>query len=356
MSVTLDTTQTIQTGPPLPSAEERALQYGDSETVESAGLSDFDGELGYLFAVDSDERLAAAEQQQTAPVVDPGPPAQTVTPSPPQTPPDTSQPTPPPAEQSQAAPAANEDVEVLRAQVAELQKVKEFSESEDYQQAKVVAEYLREDPVQFIKDYLPHAIDSIIAERSSESMFQQAQTPEDYAIQYADYKMKEKYADFTPDASEALVPGTRSHAYVTDQRKLQLEGLRVHNEYTQQQYQQQVAYQQQQQQAFTEACSELGITAEQAGLVAQRIQNYEPTFKDYYKAIVAYLQSTGQFADIVAPAPQPSATPQAQSGQQPQRLHDNSVPPPGVHSVPGASGAQNAVSNDLMEMFGPALY
>lgn len=324
--------------------------FSDADATEVGSGGDTDGE-GTGYVPRSMTELMEHEQAGTAglPTYDPVEPDATVPPATDrQTAPDA--PATPPAPPSDAtktdAPPAPPEVEALRTELESLKSVKEYVDSDDFKNVKIVAEELFKDPATFIQQYLPHVVEQLGIREAART----AETPQQFAREYMEQKLSEKYGEeFTYSPHDAGFRGTQSYDYDVDRQLFLQEGFSAY--YGEQQRTAQMA--EQRTQAAVQAATSVG---ERFGLsdaeVHQALTQLDAIESDpiatYYEMAFTWLQATGKLpagSRGTAP-PNGAAKPAAHPNQMPRRPEP--VPAPGVASTPAASSEPvNAVLAEI---------
>ncbi len=313
----------------------------DATHVGSGGV--MDGE-GTGFVPKPMNELMESEQAGTAglPTYTPVEPGATVPPATEtQAAPDAAATPPAPPSDATTTPAPPE-VEALRTELESLKQVKEYMDSEDFQNARIIAEELFKDPATFIQQYLPSVVEQLgIRERA-----QAAESPQDFARQYMEQKLIEKYGeDFTYSPHDAGFRGTQSYDFDVDRQLFLQEGFSTY--YGEQQRVAQ-SVEQRTQAAVTAAASvgeKYGLTRDQVHEALTQLDAIkDDPVATYYDMAFLWLKQNGK---LPATNPAPGVvTPPVHPNQMQRR--PESVPAPGVASTPAASSEPvNAVLAEI---------
>lgn len=370
MPVTLDG-QPVAVDTPIPQMPNFNLG-----SVDMMDVSAFDGPIATIFGSDYDatqvglsEDPAAANDTGYVPrsFLEPAvggstPPEQgSVAPpsaTPPSQPHTLPQPAPtqvPPAQATptEQTPVATPDVATLQQELEALKSVKEYVDTPEYQNARVVAEQFEKDPVTFIQQFLPHVVEQLGIRQA----VQTTDNPQEFARSFMEQKLTEKYGEqFQYNPQDAGFRGTDSYNYETDRQLLLQEGFSTYYGEKQRVAAQQQQQQAQAMQAATKAGSAYGLSPDevhQALTALDAEQNANP-METYYDMLFTWMAARGRITPRQGqPAgQQPNAAPVQPVNPNSLPRRPESVPSPSVAQTPaGSSEPLNAVVQRFAEDF-----
>lgn len=234
--------------------------------------------------------------------------------------------------QLQTAPQTIETLESLRAELAQLQEVKTFMQTQEYRDSQLVMKGFRENPKEFYRKYLP----GVYAEIEREDAVMGSQ-PEDYARQYMEQTLASKYGNAMAeyDPSEALVPGTTSYNIATDRQLLLNRGLQeFYSERARIEHEQRTAIERGK--AVGRAMlADFRVPEDKFDAVTAVMNGIEMTPEIQFRMAYLYLDSIGKLNEFKSQPPSQQAPP-AEFRPSQER------PIPGVHQIAGGETASRA--------------
>lgn len=322
--------------------EPRAIGEGSAEppppprVEDEMDTSGFDTDLALsrLFAVPMPEEQEGEEEEEKPPRA-----AASAAPSEPSEPAATQEPAQEPAQDTSAIiEGLNEEESALVTQYRSGVLKKELT---------VLAEF-KKNPVAFVDKFAPE-LRAAVVERAAADML----TPDQFAVQYADAKLAEKYGDeFDFNPADVAIRGTASEQFFTDKQLLLAEGARKYNEITYQKQSEQQAERARIEQVARDVLVAEGFEAAQYDEVIRIAESLPASPETYYRMLYTFLRAEGRIT------PKAGTTGAGAQSRAPMAKPTSSIKtgfPPSAN-IPGKNGtARNAEAENLLDLFGVEL-